>query len=141
MLWAYFSFSQYLIIWSGNLPEEAEWYIHRMHGGWQYVGLILIVFHFALPFVLLLLRTAKRDSGTLALVAIGVLCARYVDVFWLTAPAFRHDRFGIHWLDIVLPIALGGIWLGVFVYQLRGRALLPVYDPEFEEAVGDVRTA
>ena len=141
MLWAYFSFSQYLIIWSGNLPEEAEWYIHRMHGGWQYVGLALILFHFALPFVLLLLRTTKRDSSTLAIVAIGVLCARYLDVFWLTMPALRRERLGLHWLDIVLPIALGAIWLGVFVYQLRGRALLPVYDPEFDEAVGDVRTA
>jgi hypothetical protein len=136
MLWAYFSFSQYLIIWSGNLPEEAEWYLHRLGAGWKFVGLALVVFHFAVPFVLLLSRAVKRQGRTLAMVAGFVLLMRYVDLFWLTAPAFHPDSVRIHWLDVVLPLSLGAIWAGCFVLQLRTRALLPLHDPEFAEAVG-----
>ena len=141
MLWAYFGFSQYLLIWSGNLPEETEWYVHRSAHGWQFVGLALVVFHFAVPFALLLLRTTKRRSETLAKLAVMILVMRYVDLFWLTQPAFHREVLYVHWLDVVLPLALGALWLGAFVYQLRGRALLPLYDPEFTEAVGHVRTA
>lgn len=141
MLWTYFGFSQYLIIWSGNLPEETEWYIHRTAHGWQLVGLSLIVFHFAVPFVLLLLRTVKRQGQLLAKVAGAVLVMRYLDLFWLTAPAFHHEGLQVHWLDILLPISLAAVWLGVFIHQLRGRALLPLHDPEFDEAVHHVRTA
>jgi hypothetical protein len=141
MLWTYFGFSQYLIIWSGNLPEEAEWYVHRTAHGWQLVGLALVIFHFALPFALLLLRVIKRQGQLLAKVAAGVLIMRYVDLFWLTAPAFHHDRFYVHWLDFLLPLSLAAIWLGAFIHQLRGRALLPLHDPEFDEAVPHVRTA
>jgi hypothetical protein len=141
MLWAYFGFSQYLIIWSGNLPEEAEWYVHRSAHGWQFIALTLVAFHFAVPFLLLLLRAAKRRGENLAKVAALLLVMRYVDLFWLTQPAFYSDRLHVHWLDVLLPASLGVLWLGLFVYQLRGRALLPLHDPEFSEAVGHVRTA
>jgi hypothetical protein len=141
MLWAYFGFSQYLIIWSGNLPEEAEWYIHRSAHGWQYIALALVAFHFAVPFLLLLLRVTKRRGETLAKVAALLLVMRYVDLFWLTQPAFYSESLHVHWLDVLLPASLGVLWLGLFVYQLRGRALLPLHDPEFTEAVGHVRTA
>jgi hypothetical protein len=141
MLWAYFGFSQYLIVWSGNLPEEAEWYVHRSAHGWQFIALALVAFHFAVPFLLLLLRAAKRRGETLAKVAALLLVMRYVDLFWLTQPAFYSDRLHVHWLDVLLPASMGALWLGLFVYQLRGRALLPLHDPEFTEAVGHVRTA
>jgi hypothetical protein len=141
MLWAYFGFSQYLIIWSGNLPEEAEWYINRSAHGWQFIALALVAFHFAVPFLLLLLRATKRRGETLAKVAAVLLVMRYVDLFWLTQPAFYSERLHLHWLDLLLPASLGLLWLGLFVYQLRGRALLPLHDPEFTEAVGHVRTA
>jgi hypothetical protein len=141
MLWAYFGFSQYLIIWSGNLPEEAEWYIHRSAHGWQYIALALVAFHFAVPFLLLLLRVTKRRGETLAKVAALLLVMRYVDLFWLTQPAFYSESLHVHWLDVLLPSSLGVLWLALFVYQLRGRALLPLHDPEFTEAVGHVRTA
>ena len=141
MLWAYFGFSQYLIVWSGNLPEEAEWYVHRSAHGWQFIALALVAFHFAVPFLLLLSRVAKRRGETLAKVAALLLVMRYVDLFWLTQPAFYSDRLHVHWLDVLLPASLGALWLGLFVYQLRGRALLPLHDPEFTEAVGHVRTA
>jgi hypothetical protein len=138
MLWAYFSFSQYLIIWSGNLPEEIAWYLHRLQTGWRAVGIALMLFHFAVPFVLLLSRAVKREGGMLVKVAIGILIIRLVDLFWLVAPEFHHDGVSVSWLDVTVPVALGGIWLGCFVWQLRGRAILPVHDPEFDEALGRI---
>jgi hypothetical protein len=138
MLWAYFSFSQYLIIWSGNLPAEITWYVHRLQPGWRVVGVMLILFHFAVPFVLLLSRAVKRDPSMLVKVAGAVLVVRLVDLYWLIAPEFHQPGIVVSWLDVVLPLTLGAIWLGCFVQQLRGRAILPVHDPEFDEALGRI---
>ena len=91
MLWAYFSFSQYLIIWSGNLPEEIAWYLHRLQTGWRAIGLTLVVFHFVIPFCLLLSRTVKREGQLVVQVAALILLARLVDLFWLIAPEFHRD--------------------------------------------------
>jgi len=146
MLWAYFSFSQFLIIWSANLPEEIPWYLKRMGGGWAYVGLGLIFLHFALPFVLLLSRDLKRNGRTLILVAVAVIVMRLVDLFWLIGP-IGHDPaesghyagqpavMHLHWLDGVAPIAIGGIWLALFLWQLQTRSLLPLGEPYLAEAL------
>jgi len=138
MLWAYFSFSQYLIIWSGNLPAEIGWYLHRLQTGWRAVGLVLILFHFAAPFIVLLSRRVKREPELLVKVAVGILVVRLVDLFWLIAPEFHQHGISVSWLDIVLPLTLGSIWLACFLRQLRGRAILPVHDPEFDEALGRI---
>jgi len=138
MLWAYFSFSQYLLIWSGNLPEEISWYLHRLQTGWRVIALMLIVVHFVAPFVLLLSRAVKRDPNMVGKVAAVILAARLVDLFWLIAPEFHREGVHVSWMDIVLPLTLGSIWLGCFVWQLRGRAILPVYDPQFAEALGPI---
>lgn len=132
VLWAYVSFSQFLIIWSGNLPEETPWYAKRMFGAWGNVAVVLMVFHFALPFFLLLIRFNKRKIAILATIATFMLVMRWVDLTWLIAPAFQHGDGGhggqhfIHWLDIVMPIGLGGLWVGFFAYQLGRRPLMPV---------------
>jgi hypothetical protein len=138
MLWAYFSFSQYLIIWSGNLPLEIGWYKHRLDGSWRGVGLSLILFHFAVPFVLLLSRTMKRERASVVKIAAWILVMRVVDLFWLIAPEFHQESVWVSWLDVVLPLALGAVWLGCFFWQLRGRAILPVHDPEFDETLGPI---
>jgi len=138
MLWAYFSFSQYLIIWSGNLPAEIAWYLHRMQTGWRPVAIVLILFHFAVPFVVLLSRTVKRHPHLLVKVAIAVLIVRLVDLFWLIGPEFHEHGIGISWMDFVLPLTLGALWTAAFVAQLRGRAILPVHDPEFDETIGRI---
>jgi hypothetical protein len=138
MLWAYFSFSQYLIIWSGNLPAEIGWYLHRLQTGWRAVGLVLILCHFAAPFIVLLSRTVKRRPDLLVKVAIGILIVRLVDLFWLIAPEFHQNGISVSWLDVALPLTLGSLWLGCFIRQLRGRAILPLHDPEFDEALGDI---
>jgi hypothetical protein len=133
MVWAYISFSQFLIIWSGNLPEEITWYLRRFNTGWRFVGLFLVVFHFALPFLLLLSRNLKRRPRTLARIAAIVLLARLVDLAWLVQPELRSSGFPIHWLDVALAAGLGGVWLGVFAGQLKTRPLLPVGEPEVRE--------
>ena len=132
MFWVYIAFSQYLIIWSGNLPEEVPWYIHRSEGGWQGVVIFLTAFHFVIPFLLLLSRTVKRVAGLLLVIACLVIVARLVDLFWLVVPAFHPSVLVISWLDLVLPIGLGGIWLALFLRQLRQKPLLPKYDPQVE---------
>jgi hypothetical protein len=136
MLWAYFAFSQYLIIWSGNLPEEIAWYLHRMQGGWRALAMALVVFHFVVPFVLLLSRTIKRQASLIVKVAIGVLVVRLLDLLWLVAPEFHQHGISVSWMDAVLPLTLGSLWTGCFIRELRGRAILPVYDPQFEEVAG-----
>ncbi|MGE3440669.1 MAG: hypothetical protein AB7O81_33970, partial [Blastocatellales bacterium] len=135
MLWAYFSFSQFLIIWSGNLPEEITWYIRRLNGGWQWIALLVVLFHFALPFALLLSRDLKRNARLIALVAAGVIVMRFIDLFWMIAPAGRAEHLAVHWLDLAALVGLGGVWLGVFAWQLRKRPLLPVNDPHLQEAL------
>jgi hypothetical protein len=112
--------------------------MHRLQTGWRFVGISLIVFHFAVPFVLLLSRAVKRDPQMLVKVAVAVIVVRLVDLFWLIAPEFHQSGVSVSWLDVVLPLTLGSIWLGCFVWQLRGRAILPVHDPEFDEALGRI---
>jgi hypothetical protein len=133
MLWAYLAFSQFLIIWSGNLPEEITYYAKRMQGFWGAVSLLLVIGHFALPFLLLLSRDIKRHGGLLARVAIFVLVMRLVDTIWLVVPAFEATGWPIHWLHLVVPVGLSGLWLFAFARNLRSRALLPVNDPYFKE--------
>ena len=134
MLWAYFSFSQFLIIWAGNLPEEIPFFFERLHHGWQYVSLLLVLGHFALPFVLLLSRDLKKRFGLLAAVAVFILVMRFVDLLWLVGPMFEHEGFPVHWMDVTIPAGLVGVWLFLFARQLRSRALLPLNDPFFKEA-------
>jgi hypothetical protein len=135
MFWAYVAFSQYLIIWAGNLPEEIPWYLKRLQGGWGWFGLALIVLHFALPFLVLLPADADRNPRILAGVAVLIVAMRAVDLFWLIQPAFSPAHLLVHWLDFAAMIGLGGIWLAVFLWQLTQRPLLPVNDPEFPEAL------
>ena len=133
-LWVYVSLSQFLIIWSGNLPEEIPWYILRLNGGWQWLALFIVVFHFALPFMVLLSRRTKRNIQTLSKVAIAIMFMRLIELFWIIAPNFHPEGFSVHWLDIAAPIGIGGLWVSAFVRQLKSRALLPLNDPRVEAA-------
>jgi hypothetical protein len=138
MLWGYVNFSQFLIMWAGNIAEETPFYLHRSQQGWQYVAIFLAVFHFAIPFLLLLSRDLKRDAGLLGALAAVLFVVRYVDLFFLLAPDLaEHGRASVplrvHWLDVVLPVGLGGLWLWLFARQLQTRPVLPVGEPEMAE--------
>ena len=130
MLFAYFSFSQWLIIWSGNLPEEIGWYLHRIHGGWGVVALIIILFHFALPFALLLSRERKRAGTRLIGLALLLMFMRLLDIYWYVVPNFAREQghFYLSIWYIVVPIGVGGLWLAFFFYNLQQRPLLPAYE-------------
>ncbi len=134
MLWAYFAFSQFLIIWAGNLPDEIPFFLVRMRNGWQYLSLVLAFGHFVLPFVLLLSRDIKKQFGRLAGIAVFILVMRYIEVLWLVEPMFETHGFPIHWMDVAVPAGLVGVWLFLFARQLRSRPLLPLNDPFFKEA-------
>jgi hypothetical protein len=135
MLWAYFAFSQFLIIWSGNLPEEISWYLPRTRGGWGAIALTVVILHFALPFLFLLSRSLKRDARKLVIVAAMILVMRLIDLLWMIAPEFTGEHFHISWMDVVAPIAIGGLWLAAFAWQLSKRALIPINDPQYESVL------
>jgi hypothetical protein len=129
VLWAYLSFSQFLIIWAGNLPDEIPWYLRRLRGGWGWVALTLVAFHFGTPFVLLLMRKTKRHADRLIKICFLMIVIRVVDVYWVVKPAFYDQHLSIYWLDFVAPVAIGGLWLALFFSQLKSRPLVPLKDP------------
>jgi hypothetical protein len=135
MLWAYFAFSQFLIVWSGNLPEEIQWYLPRVRGGWGAIALSVIVLHFAFPFMLLLSASLKRNARKLVLLAGLILVMRLVDLFWMIAPEFPPPGFHVSWMDVVAPIGLGGLWFAMFAWQLGKRPLIPTNDPQYESVL------
>jgi hypothetical protein len=134
MLWAYMSFCQFLIIWSGNLTEEIPWYLRRTRGGWQWVALALIVFNFFLPFFVLLFRENKRKTKKASRVALWVLFMHWVNLVWLVIPASADPASPrMLWIEILLSAALtvgiGGIWIACYIHWLKRRPLVPLYDP------------
>ncbi len=133
MLWAYLSFSQFLIIWGGNLKDEVPWYMSRARGGWIPVALALIIFHFAVPFLLLLSRFVKRRAEMLYRVAALLFLMSLLDIYWLVTPAFNHAGPKFHPMDLLAILGIGGLWLWRFTSQLQGRPLLPVHDPRLKE--------
>lgn len=136
MLWAYFCFSQFLITWSGNLPEETSWYLRRMNHGWGWVALLVVVGHFVVPFALLLSRTLKRDSGRLANVAIFLFLLQVVDFFWQIEPSFAVKPVPSHWwMYPAGALGLLGLWFAYFLHQYKKRPMLPVNDPYLAESI------
>jgi hypothetical protein len=155
MLWAYLSFSQYLLIWQANIAEEAPYYLARTHAGWKYVVLFVILFHFFIPFILLLWRRTKRNVRTLAALAGWIVLMRLVDLFWVVAPSFGHEvsahgsravaaaaaeghppadvlSWWHAWMYPAAAAAIGGLFVFAFIWQLKRRPLLPLHDPRLE---------
>ena len=129
MLWAYTSLAQFLIIWSENLPDEIPWYIRRFSGGWGYIGVAIGLFHFCVPFFLLLMRFLKKNPKYLRMIAIWMIVIRIVDVFWIVEPAFRQRGLEIYWTDITAWLGIGGLWLAFYIRHLKARPLLASNDP------------
>jgi hypothetical protein len=148
MMWAYFQFSEYLLVYAANLKDEIPYVLTRIDGGWQYLALFLVVFQFAVPFCLLLSRPLKRTPDRLVRLALWLLIVRVIDTFMYVAPEFssaganrwvvagEHGSvFFVNWLDVVTPVAIGGLWFWMFYTQLRQRPLLPIGDPYLASAL------
>jgi hypothetical protein len=136
LLWAYFDFSQLLIIWSGNQPEEISFYMSRLRGSWGFVAIVVVVFHFFVPFFVLLSSNLKRTRSLISKVALYMIFMRLVDLFWMTRPEFSKGvTFNV--FDILAPIALIGIWLAFFAFNLKQQPLLPIGDPKLAEAIAN----
>jgi hypothetical protein len=132
LLWTYMSFAQFLIIWSGNLKQEIPWYMTRAFGRWAPIAAGLLVFHFFVPFFILLQRKVKRRLERLSVLAAWMLVITLVDVYWLIVPSIEKSGPQIHLLDIFALVGIGGVWVGAFMVQLKKMPLLPLHDPRFE---------
>lgn len=135
MLWAYFAFSQLLIVWSGNLTAEIPWYFTRWHGSWGAMGLCIAFLEFLIPFLLLLSRPLKRNPIAICVVVGILLVMRMINLYWVVVPAL--DRGGIHldWMQFTTPLGLGCIWTAGYLWQLKRRPLLPLGAPNLQEAL------
>lgn len=128
IFWTYLSVSQLIIVWPANLPQELNWYLVRVRGGWTVLAALIAFVMFLIPFLGLLSQARKRDPNRLIRIAVWILCARVVDLFWIIEPTFRPNGFAIYWTDFAAFIGVGGIWVYLYLGQLRRRPLLPLRD-------------
>lgn len=148
IFWTYLTASQLIITWPANLPQELQWYLDRVHGFWKWIATFVALTMFAIPFLALLSQARKRDPRRLIRMAIWLLVARAVDIFWIVAPTFRDlspsaplatsRGFTIYWTDFAAFFGLGGIWVYAYLRQLRRRPLLPLRDPRVSPAMPEV---
>ncbi|HEX7152642.1 MAG TPA: hypothetical protein VF618_14225 [Thermoanaerobaculia bacterium] len=135
MLWAYTAFSEFLLIWYGNIKEEIPYFLKRQHGAWGAMALALIIFHFFLPFTMLLMRHIKDRPQTIKIVTIVILIMRFVDLYWLITPAHYGMHFHFHWITIAAFFGIGGVWLWAFIQQLKGQTIIPIHETWVDEAI------
>lgn len=135
MLWAYFAFSQLLIVWAGNLVNEITWYVQRLNTNWRRVGLALVILQFFLPFLMLLSRELKSKTRTLLAIAAIIIVMRFVDLFWMTRPDFYPQGISLSWMDVIAPVGIGGVWVAMFFRELKKMPLLPLRDPYLADAL------
>jgi hypothetical protein len=134
LFWTYVSFGQLLIIYSGDIPHELEWYLHRIAGSWKIVVAAIAAFHFFVPFFLLLFRAIKKHITPLTVLSLMLVVMQIVSTYWLVMPSFHRDALSVSWLDFTTPIAIGGLWLAAFLWRLRAAPLIPKQDPGMQFA-------
>ena len=135
IFWAYIAFSQYLLIWYANIPEETVWYLHRFEGTWAWISAAILFGHFVIPFFVLLPRASKRNPTVLKVMAVWLIFFQFVDWYWQVMPTFSKHGIALHWLDLAAPVAIGSTFALVFWNRMKAHALLPVGDPRFEQAM------
>jgi len=135
VFWAYIAFSQYMLIWYANIPEETIWFQHRFEGNWIYVSGLLLVGHFLVPFLVLLARAPKRNLPVLAGISVWILMMHWIDLHWVVMPTVHNHGFHWHWMDVATWLAVGSAFALVFWGRLRKHALAPVGDPRFEQGL------
>jgi hypothetical protein len=135
IFWAYIGFSQFFLIWYGNIPEETIWYLSRWEGGWSGVSFVLLFGHFAIPFLVLIFRAVKRSPILLSLVAIWILVMHWVDMYWLVYPTFMERSGGVGWIEIAPIVGIGGVFIALFWRSFTSRSAIPTGDPWLEASI------
>ena len=135
MLWAYLAYCQLIVIWSGDLPHEIGWYLHRIAGAWRWIAVGLLGFHFLAPFCFLLFRPIKSNPQFLVAIAAIIFLAHIVELWWMLAPSIYQNGFHVSWIAPAAFLAVGGVWLTIFLKSLEAKPLLPLNDPRFAVAV------
>jgi uncharacterized membrane protein YpjA len=133
VFWAYIAFSQFMLIWYGNIPEETIFFAHRWEHGWKAVSIFLVVGHFGLPFLFLLIRNVKRHSVGLSLASLWLLAIHYLDIYWLIMP--NHGGFHPAPTDFLCLLGVGGFWLAALGWLIQRKKLVPVKDPRLAESL------
>ena len=131
--WAYIAFSQYLLIWYANLPEENFWFLHRWENDWQYLSILLIIAHFIVPYAALLSQPAKMDPKRLKFISIWILFAHFIDLYWLVMPNVNGYYFS--WIDIIVPLLAIGVIILIFNYRANKSNLVPIGDPKLQKGL------
>lgn len=134
LFWTYVSFGQLLIIYSGDIPHEIKWYLHRIAGNWKAVVAAIAAFHFFFPFFLLLFRSMKRHIAAITILAAILFLAHVVDTYWLVMPSLHQHGIEVNWQDFTAPIGVGGLWMACFFWWLKSAPLLPQNDPGMQFA-------
>jgi hypothetical protein len=139
VFWAYIAFSQFFLIWYANIPEEVEFFLHRMHGGWEWVSYGLPIVHFFIPFLFLLSRHIKRNKTTIAIGASYVFVVHMLDFFFLIMPNFaqhgEHPHLEFHWLNFTALVGTLGIFFAAFAWLLKRNSVVCINDPRLEESL------
>jgi len=138
IMWSYMGFSQYLLIWYANIPEETFWFLQRWHGSWKIVSVLLPIGHFGFPFLALIPRAAKRSLRWLTFMAVFMLSMRYLDLYWLVMPYQHEHNARFTWLDLSTFVGVGGIFVWLFWRKYTEGALVPVKDPSLKLSITHV---
>jgi MFS family permease len=133
--WAYIAFSQYMLIWYANIPEETSWMLQRWNGSWKFVSIGLIIVHFIVPYFALLSQPAKMNPKRLIIMSIWILFAHIYDLYWIIMPTYSRDGAVFGWMELVFPVALVGLIIVLFSYKLRNNNLVPIGDPKLERGI------
>ena len=135
VFWAYIAFSQYMLIWYGNIPEETEFFLQRWEGSWKYVSMVIVFFHFALPFLILVTRAAKRNLALMKVMGFWFLIIHYVDIHWIVMPTLHTEGFSLSWIDFTTLIGIGGLFVWYFWKQFAQQATVPINDPKLQSSI------
>ncbi|TVQ65094.1 MAG: hypothetical protein EA360_10695 [Balneolaceae bacterium] len=135
VFYAYIAFSQFLLIYYANIPEETLWFYHRLEGSWSFVTYAILIGRFVLPFIVLLNRDLKHNNNLLIGVSVLVIVMHIVELHWIVMPVLSHSGISLSWLDLATFVGLGGVFMGLFFQQLKKNNLVPVNDPQLAESL------
>jgi hypothetical protein len=135
VFWGYMAFSQYLLIWYGNIPEETIWFLHRWTGSWKTLTLVIVFGHFIIPFFVLFPQSAKRNKAVMTVMSIWILIMHWVDIYWIVMPTLHYHGFHFSWIDASATMGIGGIFMALYWRFLTGHPLVPVNDPNLKKSM------